>query len=138
MQIKRTATAVWHGTGKEGAGKVSTQSGVLNHNQYSFNTRFADGKGTNPEELVGAAHAACFSMKLAFVLQEMSFIPESIDTIATVILESGNIGEIMLNTSIKANGLTTDKMNEAVNNAKENCPISKLFKANITVSATLL
>ena len=137
MQIKRTATAHWEGTGKEGKGTLATQSGVLNNAQYGFKSRFEDGIGTNPEELIGAAHSGCFSMKLAFNLQAAGFTADSIDTKAAVILENGAIPEIQLETTVKAAGLTADKLNELVADAKANCPVSKLFNATITVKATL-
>jgi lipoyl-dependent peroxiredoxin len=138
MQIKRTATAHWTGSGKEGKGTLSSQSTVLNETQYGFNSRFADGIGTNPEELIGAAHAGCFSMKLAFNLTAAEFIPESIDTKATVILEDGVITEVLLDTKVKAAGLTAEKFEELVENAKANCPVSKLLNAKITLTSTLL
>ena len=137
MQIKRTAPAHWEGTGKEGKGTLATQSGVLNNAQYGFKSRFEDGIGTNPEELIGAAHSGCFSMKLAFNLQAAGFTADSIDTKAAVILENGAIPEIQLETTVKAAGLTADKLNELVADAKANCPVSKLFNATITVKATL-
>ena len=138
MQIKRSATAQWIGAGKDGKGSLTSQSGVLSNTQYSFNTRFEDGIGTNPEELVAAAHAGCFSMQLAFNLQGAGFIADSIDTTSQVILENGAINEIKLTTSVKATNLTQEKFEELVNHAKENCPISKLFNATITLDATLL
>lgn len=138
MQIKRSATAHWEGSGKTGNGTLSTQSTVLTDTQYSYNTRFEDGVGTNPEELVGAAHAGCFSMKLAFVLQAADFIAESIDTKATVVLENGSITEVQLETSVKAEGLTQAQFDEFAADAKANCPVSKLLNANITLTATLL
>ncbi len=138
MQIKRTATAHWEGTGKEGKGNLSTQSGVLNQVQYSANSRFSEGIGTNPEELIGAAHAGCFSMKLAFNLQEANIIPQSIDTKAVVIFENGAIPEIQLETTVKANGLTEEKLNELAAHAKANCPVSKLLNATIHLNVTLL
>ena len=120
MQIKRTATAHWSGSGKEGKGTLSSQSTVLSETQYGFNSRFADGIGTNPEELIGAAHAGCFSMKLAFNLTAAEFIPESIDTKATVILEDGSITEVLLDTTVKAPGITAEKFAELVADAKAN------------------
>ncbi len=137
MQIKRTATAHWEGTGKEGKGTLATQSGVLNNAQYGFKSRFEDGIGTNPEELIAAAHSGCFSMKLAFNLNAAGFTADSIDTKAGVVLENGAIPEIQLETTVKAAGLTADKLNELVADAKANCPVSKLFNATITVKATL-
>ena len=138
MQIKRNATAHWAGSGKDGKGHLTTQSGVLEETQYGFNSRFADGIGTNPEELIGAAHAGCFSMKLAFNLQEAGFTADSIDTKATVLFENGTIGEILLDTTVKAEGLTEDKFAELVADAKANCPISRLLNATITLTSKLV
>ncbi len=137
MQIKRTATAHWEGSGKDGKETLSTQSGVLKDSQYGFKSRFEDGIGTNPEELIGAAHAGCFSMKLAFNLQAAGITADSIDTTATVILDNGAIPEIQLETKVKASGLEVEKFNELVADAKANCPVSKLLNATITVNATL-
>lgn len=137
MQIKRKAQAVWNGNGKEGKGVLTTDSGVLKSTPYSFNTRFGDQLGTNPEELIAAAHSGCFSMKLAFNFQGANITPESIDTSATVILEEGTITEIVLDTKVKA-AVDKAKFDELVNDAKENCPISKLFKAKITLNASLV
>lgn len=138
MLIKRSANAQWIGSGKAGKGTLTSPSGVLNATQYSFNTRFEDGIGTNPEELVGAAHAGCFSMQLAFNLQGAGFTADIIDTASEVVLENGTITTINLTTSVKAEGLDQAKFEELVNHAKENCPISKLFNATITLQATLL
>lgn len=138
MQIKRKATAVWNGTGKEGKGQLTSQSGVLKDTQYGFNSRFADGIGTNPEELIAAAHSGCFSMKLAFVLNEAGLTADEINTTAVVILENGAINQIDLTTSVKAEGLTAEKLLECATNAKENCPISKLLNANISLTTHLL
>ncbi|WP_175402861.1 OsmC family peroxiredoxin [Mangrovivirga cuniculi] len=138
MKIKRKATAVWKGAGKTGKGTLSTQSGVLKDSNYGFSSRFEDGEGTNPEELVGAAHAGCFSMKLAFVLQENDFEAEEINTESQVILEDGAIKEVFLITKVKVAGLENDKFTEMVNDAKDNCPISKLLDAKINLEAELL
>ncbi|MDI9880554.1 OsmC family protein [Flectobacillus longus] len=138
MLIKRSANAQWIGSGKAGKGTLTSPSGVLNATQYSFNTRFEDGIGTNPEELVGAAHAGCFSMQLAFNLQGAGFTADIIDTTSEVVLENGTITTINLTTSVKAEGLDQAKFEELVKHAKENCPISKLFNATITLQATLL
>lgn len=137
MQIKRNASAHWAGSGKEGKGALTTQSGVLSNTQYGFNSRFADGIGTNPEELIGAAHAGCFSMKLAFNLQAEGVTAESIDTQATVVFENGAIVEIVLDTKVKASGLDQEKFNTLVNGAKTDCPISKLLNTKITLQASL-
>jgi len=138
MQIKRSATAHWAGSGKDGKGTLSSASGVLSEAQYGFKSRFEDGIGTNPEELIAAAHSGCFSMKLAFNLQAENIIADSIDTKAVVVLENGAIPEIQLETIVKAAGLTLEKLNELVADAKLNCPISKLFNASISVKATLI
>ncbi len=135
--MKRTATANWKGSGKEGKGTVTTQSGVLKDNQYSFGSRFEEGIGTNPEELIGAAHAGCFSMKLSFVLGAAGFTPANIDTKATVNLEEGSINKIHLEVSATVPGISGEKFNECVADAKVNCPVSKLVKAEITVQAQL-
>ena len=137
MQIKRKATAVWNGTGKDGTGQVTTQSGVLKDSQYGFKSRFADGIGTNPEELIAAAHSGCFSMKLAFNLQEAGLTADEIETTAVVILENGGINQIDMTTSVKAEGLTAEKLEELAINAKENCPITKLLNANISLTINL-
>jgi lipoyl-dependent peroxiredoxin len=138
MQIKRKASANWQGTGKEGKGTLTSQSGVLSNTQYGFNSRFADGIGTNPEELIGAAHAGCYSMKLAFNLNAAGFTADSIDTDAIVILEDGSITEVQLTTHVKAEGLTKEKFEELAADAKANCPVSKLLKANITLTTVLV
>jgi lipoyl-dependent peroxiredoxin len=138
MKIIRRASAHWAGSGKEGAGTVSTTSGVLSETQYSFNTRFADGIGTNPEELLGAAHAGCFSMKLAFVLQGAGVTAESIDTEAKVILEDAGITTVELDVKVKAPGLSDEQFQVYAQDAKDNCPVSKLFNAQIILQATLL
>lgn len=138
MQIKRTATAHWEGSGKTGNGTLATQSTVLHDTQYSYNTRFEDGIGTNPEELVGAAHAGCFSMKLAFVLQAAGLTADSIDTTATVVLDNGVISDVHLETSVKVAGITQAQLEEYTADAKANCPISKSLTSNITLTTTLV
>jgi len=138
MQITRKAQAEWLGSGKAGSGKLSLASGVLEQTPYSFKTRFENEPGTNPEELIAAAHSGCFSMKLAFVLQEAGITADSINTTATVILENGAIPEIQLETKVKASGLDQAKLDTFATDAKENCPISKLFNAKITLKAELV
>ena len=137
--MKRNATAVWNGTGKEGTGNLTTQSTVLNKSQYSYNTRFADGIGTNPEELVAAAHAGCFSMKLSFVLNAAGFTPDEINTKCEITLDpaAGAITESHLIVSAKIPGISQDQFDAAVADAKANCPISKLYNTNITHEAVL-
>lgn len=138
--MKRNATAVWNGTGKDGKGTVSTQSGTLTNTQYSFKSRFEEGVGTNPEELVAAAHSGCFSMKLSFNISAENITPEEIVTKAIVNLnpEKGEITDIHLEVKVKAPGLSKEKFDELVADAKANCPISKLMNAEITVDAELL
>jgi osmotically inducible protein OsmC len=136
--IKRNATAVWNGSGKEGKGTVSTQSGVLSSSQYSYNTRFEDGIGTNPEELVAAAHSGCFSMKLSFVLGAAGFTPDEINTKCEISLDNGAVTESHLIVSAKIPGISKEQFDAAVADAKANCPISKLLNTNITHEATLL
>ncbi len=138
MSIKRNASARWEGSGKEGNGTLSTDSTVLHETAYSFNTRFADGIGTNPEELLGAAHAGCFSMKLAFVLQGQNHTAAYIDTKATVVLDNGTITEVHLHTRAEVPGMSADEFIAAALEAKENCPVSKLFNANIILDAELV
>ena len=137
--MKRNATAVWNGTGKEGTGHLTTQSTVLNKAQYSFNTRFADGVGTNPEELVAAAHAGCFSMKLSFVLGAAGFTADEIQTKCEITLDpaAGAVTESHLTVSAKIPGISQEQFEAAVADAKANCPISKLLNANITHEAVL-
>src|SRR3954464_2165314 len=124
--MKRFATANWQGTGKEGKGHISTQSTVLNKTQYSFATRFADGVGTNPEELIAAAHAGCFTMKLSFNLTGAGFAPDNIDTRCDITLdpEKGAITESHLKVTATVPGISKEKFEELVLHAKENCPIS--------------
>src|SRR5258708_5493381 len=137
--MKRNATAVWNGSGKEGGGNLSTQSTVLSKTQYSFNSRFAEGVGTNPEELVAAAHAGCFSMKLSFVLGAAGFTPDAIETKCEITLDpaAGAITESHLSVTATVPGISKEKFEECVAEAKANCPISKLLNTNITHEATL-
>jgi len=135
--MKRNATAVWNGTGKEGKGHLTTQSSVLNQTQYSFGSRFEDGIGTNPEELIAAAHSGCFTMKLAFNLQAAGFTPDELKTTCTIVLEDGAITASNLVLAAQIFGITEEKFAELVKDAEENCPISKLLNTTITVSHTL-
>ena len=138
--MKRHATALWNGTGKEGNGTLTTQSATLKKTPYSFKSRFEEGTGTNPEELVAAAHAGCFSMKLSFNISAENITPESIETKATVNLnpEKGEIDNIHLVVKVKAEGLSQEKFEELVADAKANCPISKLLNTAITLESELL
>ncbi len=136
--VKRNATANWKGSGKEGKGILTTQSTVLNNAQYSYNSRFAEGVGTNPEELVAAAHAGCFSMKLSFTLGAAGFTPEDITTSCTITLGDGPITESHLVVKARVPGISKAKFDECVADAKTNCPISKSLNTMITLESTLL
>jgi len=135
--MTRNATAVWHGNGKEGKGTVSTQSTVLSNAQYSYKSRFEDGPGTNPEELVAAAHAGCFTMKLTFVLQEAGFTADEIETRCDITLDSGTVTKSHLTVKARVPNITQEKFEESAKDAKANCPISKLLKADISMEASL-
>ena len=137
--MKRNATAVWNGTGKEGTGHLTTQSTVLSNTQYSFLSRFEQGVGTNPEELVAAAHAGCFSMKLSFVLGAAGFTADEINTQCEITLDPsvGAITASHLIISAKIPGISPEQFETAVADAKVNCPISKLLNATITHEAVL-
>ncbi len=139
--MKRTASAVWNGGLKDGRGAISTQSGVLSETQYSFGTRFEEGKGTNPEELIAAAHAACFSMALSGQLGNAGKTAERIQTEATVTLEKTDAGftvtRVHLNVRAKAPNSDPNEFRTAAEAAKANCPISRLLKAEITMETKL-
>ena len=136
--MKRFATADWQGTGKEGVGKTTTQSGVLKDTNYSYKTRFEEGNpGTNPEELIAAAHAGCFTMKLSFVLNEAGFTADNIDTKCTVTFENGAVTESHLEVTAKIPGIDQQQFETAVKDAETNCPISKLLNTTITSESKL-
>jgi osmotically inducible protein OsmC len=135
--MKRTATAVWNGSGKDGKGKLTTQSGALNNTQYSSKSRFEEGTGTNPEELIAAAHAGCFAMKLSYVLQASGLTPDSLDVKAEITLDNGTITNSHLVLKAKIPGITADKFKEATEDARLNCPVSKLLNAKITLDASM-
>ena len=140
MTIRKSGSAHWEGDLKHGKGTISTETGALSEQPYGFNTRFEDKPGTNPEELIGAAHASCFSMALSMILGEKGITPDAIDTRATVSLEEKDGGFAVtkshLDVTIKAEGSEADIM-EAAKTAKENCPISKLLDTEITMDAKL-
>jgi osmotically inducible protein OsmC len=136
MKFNRTAKAHWKGGGKDGKGSLTTESGVLKKSPYAFKTRFEDAVGTNPEELIGAAHAGCFTMQLSFFLVEEGFTAESLDTQARVYFEDGSIPKIELELTGKVPGMDESKFMELAIKAKENCPISKLLNAEITLNTT--
>lgn len=135
--MKRNATAVWNGSGKEGSGHLTTQSTTLNKTQYSFNSRFAEGVGTNPEELMAAAHAGCFTMKLSFVLGAEGFTPEHLETTCTISLEDGVINHSHLVLQAKVPGISKEKFDACAADAKLNCPVSKAYNMEITIDAEL-
>ena len=137
MKFNRTASAHWEGSGKEGKGTITTQSTVLDQAQYAFGTRFEDGKGTNPEELIGAAHTSCFAMQLSFLLGEEDFTPDALDVKATVNFEDGEITLVTLDLEGKVPSIEEDKFKEIANKAKEVCPISKLLNTKIELNASL-
>lgn len=138
----RKAQAVWHGTGRDGSGDLTTQSSVLSHTPYSFKTRFESEPGTNPEELIAAAHAGCFTMALAFQLQAAGFTPEELSTEAAVSLDQDGTGfkisKSALTLTAKVPGLDEAKFRELAGNAEKGCPVSKVLNAEITLNATLL
>ncbi|MEA3427067.1 MAG: OsmC family protein [Bacteroidota bacterium] len=136
--MKRTATAIWNGSGKEGKGTLSTQSTVLSNTQYSYLSRFEQGVGTNPEELMAAAHAGCFTMKLAFVLGAAGFTPDSLETSCVISLEEGVINRSALSVKAKVPGISAEKFQECAADAKTNCPVSKAYQMEITLEATLV
>ena len=151
MNFTRSAKAQWKGNGKNGKGTMSTESTVLQDAQYSYNTRFEDGKGTNPEELIGAAHAGCFSMQLSFLLGEAGFTPTTLDVDAKVDFKDGEIVKVTLDLkgNVRFSGLfifglkgnvpniKADEFNKIAQKAKEVCPVSKLLKAEIVLIASL-
>lgn len=136
--MRRSATAIWQGSGKDGKGNLTTQSSVLNKTQYSFSSRFENGIGTNPEELVAAAHAGCFTMKLSFVLGNSGFTPEELETTCVITLGDGVVTSSKLKLSAKIDGIDEKLFQEAVKDAEENCPISKLLDTQISVEASLV
>jgi osmotically inducible protein OsmC len=141
--MKRKASVVWHGDLKSGRGTISTESTVLKDVQYSFGTRFENGPGTNPEELIGAAHAGCFTMALSAELQKAGFTADTLSTVANVTLEnhpqtSWTVTRIHLETTAKVPAITPEKFAEIAAGAKAGCPISRLFKAEITLDAKLV
>ncbi len=139
--MKRTGTAQWRGDLKSGNGTVSTASGVLSNSPYSFHTRFEDAKGTNPEELLAAAHAGCFSMALSAQLAQANLTAESIDTTCSISLEKQPDGfaitQSHLEVKARVPGASQEAFDRAVQAAKSGCPVSKLYKTNITVNSTL-
>ncbi|MGG7665226.1 OsmC family protein [Dyadobacter sp. BHUBP1] len=136
--MKRKATAVWNGDIKTGAGHITTGSTVLNKTQYSFNSRFADGIGTNPEELLAAAHAGCFTMKLDLDLTQAGYTVESLETQSIVTLDNGKITRSELTLQAKVPGISEEEFQVIAKGAEETCPVSQAFSFEIVLSATLV
>src|ERR1700745_3330785 len=140
-QIKRRASAQWQGSGKEGTGSLTTQSATLKDTPYSFQARFGDGKGTNPEELIAAAHAGCFTMALSFMLNNAGFTADAIDTEAALTMDQVNgawtINSIHLTTRARVPKIEAAQFAEVAGNAKANCPVSRVLNANISMDAKL-
>ena len=138
MKFTRGAKAQWNGSGKEGQGLLTTDSCILSKTKYSFKTRFEDGsKGTNPEELIGAAHSGCFAMQLSFLLGEAGYIPDTLNVDADVLFEDGSITQIKLNLEGSVSDIGEEKFTEIATKAKEICPISKLLDTEIVLNVTL-
>jgi osmotically inducible protein OsmC len=135
--MRRKATAIWNGSGKEGKGNLTTQSTVLNQTQYSYGSRFEEGVGTNPEELMAAAHAGCFSMKLSFILGAAGFTADEIHTDCVITLDNGAITKSELTLTAKIPGIDNAKFQECAADAKANCPVSKAYSMEITLDAKL-
>ena len=136
--MDRSATAVWQGSGKNGKGHLTTQSDTLSETPYSYVSRFESGTGTNPEELIAAAHAGCFNMKLSFVLGNDGFTPEELKTTCVITLGDGAVTSSRLTLSAKIDGINQAEFEAAVKDAEENCPISKLLNTEISVEASLV
>lgn len=135
--MKRSARATWNGSGKEGSGTLNLDSGLLQDAPYSWRTRFQDPEGTSPEELIAAAHAGCFSMKLSFVLGNAGFTPQSLQTTCTVTIENGAITNSHLVLQASIPGISEEVFAQCVEDAKLNCPVSKALNTNITLEARL-
>lgn len=138
MKFTRKASAQWQGTGKDGLGSLTTDSTVLNKTQYSYKTRFESGVGTNPEELIAAAHAGCFTMQLSFLLDAAGYKADQLDTEAQVVFEDGNITQVQLKLTGKIDKIDSATFQEIAQNAKRICPVSKVLNAMITLSVELI
>ena len=139
--MKRKVVAIWKGNGADGNGTLTAQSGAFNNMPYSFKTRFENDNGelgTNPEELIAAAHAGCFNMKLSFVLNEANFNPEELNTEALLTFLDGKIVSIELNLQAKVSGISKEKFNELAEDAKDNCPISGALNCEIILNPLLV
>ena len=138
MKFTRTANANWKGSGMEGKGLISTQSTTLNNANLSFKTRFEEGVGTNPEELIAAAHSGCFTMQLSFLLTDAGFVPDDLDTTAKVTFQDGTITLIQLELNAKVPNISDAEFQTIAQKAKEICPISKLLNTEISLLASLV
>lgn len=138
--MKRTANAIWKGSLKEGTGKITTQSKVLNNNEYCFKSRFGDGKATNPDELLAAAHAGCFAMALSLILGKDGYTADSLDVTSEITMNADKLELTGSHLTLKASipNISEDKFMEYATAAKENCPVSKALSLKITLDATLL
>lgn len=136
--MKRKATAVWNGDIKTGAGHITTGSTVLNKTQYSFNSRFADGIGTNPEELLAAAHAGCFTMKLDLDLTQAGYTVDALETQSVVTLDNGKITRSELSLQAKVQGISEEEFQIIAKEAEKTCPVSQAFNFEILLNATLV
>ncbi|WP_345827548.1 OsmC family protein [Erwinia sp. HDF1-3R] len=141
MTIHKKGQAHWEGDIKKGKGTITTESGALKEQPYGFNTRFEGKPGTNPEELIGAAHSACFSMALSLMLGNEGYVPESIDTVANVSLDKVGDGfkitKIALESQVKLPGIDSETFDKIINQAKQGCPVSQLISAEITLDYKL-
>ena len=136
--MKRSAKAVWKGTVKDGSGVLTTQSTTLNDTQYSFKSRFEESVGTNPEELLAAAHAGCFTMKTSALLTEAGYIPESLETDCKISFVDGKIALSELTLTAKVPAISEDDFQKIANDAKDNCPVSQAFSFDKTLTANLI
>lgn len=136
--MRRKATALWNGNLKDGKGNLTTDSTVLDQAQYSFSTRFENGIGTNPEELLAAAHAGCFTMQLSAFLTEAGFEPEELKTVSTIVFENGSIVRSELELTAKVPTIEESEFQNLAQKAKENCPVSKAFSFEKTLKAVLI
>lgn len=138
--IKQSASAVWTGSIKEGSGKLSTKSKILDKSQYSYKTRFENGKGTNPDELLAAAHAGCFAMALSLILGKEGYTPDSLEATSEVTMDADKLEITASHLTLKAKipNIDHDKFMECANAAKDNCPVSKALNLNISLDANLV
>jgi lipoyl-dependent peroxiredoxin len=136
--MRRKGSAVWTGSGKDGKGHLTTQSTVLNKTQYSASSRFAEGIGTNPEELIAAAHAGCFSMKLGFILTDAGFTADELSTECFITIDNGVITKSELTLKAKIPGISKEKFDACAQEAKATCPVSKLLNTSASLDASLV